>query len=114
MLHACLCHHCPLRFEPVPAHAQDCNLILYGGGPTDTTALFATNTYHRGEQPCRLMVSGAGGGGFAVLDATERVVFSAGAYSPEGTPEGTLPAGQTLSQVQTYCSCLVVAQLKAV
>ena len=46
-----------------------------------------------------VQVSGAGGGGIAVLDANNAILFSRGAYSPAGTPAGTLPANAMLMQV---------------
>ena len=64
------------------------------GNPT-----YYSGTYDQGTAPCRLVVSGAGGGGIAVLDAKNVTLYSQGAYSPPGTPAGTLPANAMLTQV---------------
>ncbi len=79
--------------------------MLYSGGASESNALFASNTFGQGVQPCRMVVSSAGGGSLAVLDSTDAVLFSRGAYSPPGTPPATLPAGQELDQA----SCLPLA-----
>ena len=83
--------------------------MLYSGGAYESNALFASDTFGEGSPPCRMVVSSAGGGGFAVLDTTSAVLFSRGAYSPPGTPPATLPAGGELSQacgpfLQLACS----------
>ena len=40
------------------------------------------------------------GGGIAVLDAKNAILYSQGAYTPAGTPAGTLPANAMLTQVR--------------
>ena len=59
--------------------------------------IYYSATYGQGTAPCRLVVSG---GGIAVLDANNAILFSQGAYSPAGTPAGTLPAKAVLTQVR--------------
>lgn len=61
--------------------------------------IFASGTANQGAGPCQLVVSGAGGGGFAVIDSHSATIYSQGAYSPPGTLPGTLPAGASLTQV---------------
>ena len=61
--------------------------------------IYSSGTGHSGTGPCRLVVSGAGGGGFAVLDSNNATLFYEGAYSPAGTLQGTLPTGAVLKQV---------------
>ena len=81
--------------------AQDCNLVLYGNNGTVRnagTAVFATNTYGQGVKPCRLIVSGSGPGGFAVLDAVNNTLYSAGSFYP-GDPPATLYPNQELGPV---------------
>jgi hypothetical protein len=74
---------------------QDCNLVLYGNGqPT-----FTSGTNGLGYPPCRLVVSGAGGAGIAVLDSTNAVLYVLGIYSPPGTPYGVMPVGAVLHEV---------------
>ena len=75
---------------------QDCNLALLNGL---NQTIFASGTAGAGSQPCRLVVSGAGGGGLAVLDSTNATLYFEGAYSPPGTLPGTLPTGTLLKQV---------------
>ena len=70
---------------------------MKGTEPQD--AVWASGTFNKGGAPCRAVVTGDGGGGFAVLDSTNAVLFSAGAYSPVGTPYGQLPVGGVLQQV---------------
>ena len=82
--------------HPPAVAAQDCNLVLYD---TKGTPIFYSGTYNQGTAPCRLVVSGAGGGGIAVLDAKNATLYSQGAYSPPGTPAGTLPNNAVLTQV---------------
>ncbi len=84
---------------------QDCNLVLYNdGGKAPQYAVWASGTYNKGIAPCRAVVTGHGGGGFAVLDSTDAVLYSAGARSPAGTPFGQLPAGISLQQVWLACA----------
>ena len=77
--------------------AQDCNLVLYtGAGNGATNAIFSSGTYGKGNPPpCRMLVSSAGKGSFMVLDSANNVLF----IRPT-PPQGTLIAGQTLSQVR--------------
>ena len=42
------------------------------------------------------------GGGIAVLDANNAILYSQGANSPAGTPAGTLPANAMLTQVRLH------------
>ena len=54
------------------------------------------------------------GGGIAVLDANNAILFSQGAYSPAGTPAGTLPAKAVLTQVRLlFRGALGAAGIKA-
>ena len=78
------------------AALQDCNLVLLNG---NSQTVFSTGTANQGTGPCRLAVSGAGGGGFAVLDSRNATLYLEGAYSPAGTLSGTLPADSVLKQV---------------
>ncbi len=75
--------------------------MLYNkyGSNAPQYAVWASGTYNKGVAPCKAVVTGDGGGGFAVLDSTNAVLFSAGAYSPAGTPYGQLPVGGTVLQV---------------
>ena len=50
--------------------------------------IFTFGTSNQGAAPCRLVVSGAGGGGFAIIDANNAVQDFQGAYSPAGTQQG--------------------------
>lgn len=78
---------------------------MYGNGGlarNGANAIFETATYNQGTGPCTLIVSGEGGGGFGVADANGITLYSAGSYSPGGTPKGTLPAGQDLVQVRIW------------
>ena len=75
---------------------QDCNLVLLSGSQQ---TIYSPGTANQGSQPCRLVVSGAGGCGFAVLDSQNATLFFEGAYSPPGTLPGTLPTGTVLKQV---------------
>ena len=63
--------------------------------------IYYSATYGQGTAPCRMVVSG---GGIAVLDANNAILFSQGAYSPAGTPAGTLPANAVLTQVRLLLS----------
>ena len=71
---------------------QDCNLALLNGS---NQIIFQSGTANQGTGACQLAVSGAGGGGFAVMDSTGATLYSQGAYSPPGTVPGTLPATQS-------------------
>ena len=73
---------------------QDCNLVVYdaNGFP-----IYYSATYGQGTAPCRMVVAG---GGIAVLDAKNAILYSQGANSPAGTPAGTLPANAVLTQVR--------------
>lgn len=86
-----------MRDVHIGCRAQDCSLVLYSGGAS-YNALFDSDTFGQGSPPCRMVVSSAGGGSFAVLDSANAVLFSRGAYSPAGTPPGTLPSGGQLAQ----------------
>ena len=79
------------------AAAQDCTALLLNGL---SKTIFSFGTSNQGTAPCRLVVSGAGGGGFAIIDANNIVQDSEGAYSPAGTQQGTLPAGSVIKQVR--------------
>ena len=78
------------------AAAQSCTAVLRNGL---NQTIFTFGTANQGTGPCRLVVSGAGGGGFAILDSSNAVQDFEGAYSPAGTRPGTLPAGSALKQV---------------
>jgi hypothetical protein len=84
---------------------QDCNLVLYNSnGQEPADFVFATGT--SGSGPCHVAVSSAGGGGFAVIDESSgSALFTAGAYSPAGTPAGTLASAHDLAQVRC---CLIM------
>ena len=65
------------------AGLQDCNLVLYSvpalakNGATSAAALWGSGTYNQGTAPCSAVVSSAGGGSLAVLDATGVLLFLA-------------------------------------
>ena len=82
--------------SPCAAALQDCNLELQNG---NSQTIFQSGTADQGSGPCRLVVSGAGGGGFAVVDSNNVALYTQGAYSPLGTVPGTLPANAVLTQV---------------
>ena len=52
------------------ASPQDCNLVLYANG----VATFFTNTYGQGAT-CKMVVSSANGGSFAVLNPSNSVIY---------------------------------------
>ena len=79
------------------AATQSCTALLLNGV---NQTIFTFGTSNQGAAPCRLVVSGAGGGGFAILDANNAVQDFQGAYSLAGTQQGTLPVGSVLKQVQ--------------
>ena len=79
------------------AAMQSCTALLLNGA---NQTIFTLGSSNQGAAPCRLVVSGAGGGGFAILDANNAVKDLQGAYSPAGTQQGTLPAGSVLKQVR--------------
>ena len=70
-------------------------MLLNGNSQT----VFSSGTANQGTGPCQLVVSGAGGGGFAIIDTLNATLYTQGAYSPPGTVSGTLPANATLTQV---------------
>ena len=84
--------------------------MLYNsmGNPPQTAqyAAFATGTYNKGMAPCRLVVTGDGGGGFAVVDSLNSTLYAGGSYSPSGTPYGVVPAGVQNKQVKARQSCM--------
>lgn len=67
-------------------------MVLYNGPPANGDAIFSTNTQGFAS-PCQVVVSGALNGSWAVLDATNSVI-----YQQPPIP-GTLAAGQFLAQV---------------
>ena len=74
-MHLC---QCMLRVVHQRTHvlAQDCNLVLYKSGTSSpSTALFQSNTYMGGAEPCHLLVSSASGGTISVIDNTGKVLF---------------------------------------
>ena len=84
------------------AAMQSCTAQLLNG---NNQAIFTFGTSNQGVAPCRLVVSGAGGGGFAILDANNALQDFEGAFSPAGTQQGTLPAGSVLKQVRHGLHC---------
>ena len=83
-------------------------MLLNGNKQT----IFSSATADQGTSPCRLVVSGAGGGGFAILDFKNATLYSQGAYSPPGTLPGTLPAHAVLTQVSRRLEeCLLMQQI---
>ena len=106
---------------------QDCNLVAYNGGGTQAqNAVFASGTSGLGNPPpCRLLVSSANGGYFAVLDSANHVLYirptsAAASTAPPATTlspkastppptsstpyPGTLLSGQSLAQVTLPCT----------
>ena len=69
--------------------------MLLNGNQT----IYQSGTANQGTGPCQLVVSGAGGGGFAVVDSRNATLYTQGAYSPPETLPGTLPADAVLTQV---------------
>ena len=90
---------------------QDCGLELLNG---INQTIFSSGTTNKGTGPCQLQVSGAGGGGFAVVDSTGATLYSQGAYRPAGTLQGTLPANAVLTQVSLDPSRCVLCQRRCV
>ena len=91
--------HQPLQAQhssPCAAALQDCNLVLLNA---NSQSIYQSGTTNQGTGPCQLVVSGAGGGGFAVIDSNNATLYSQGAYSPPGTVPGTLPSNAVLTQV---------------
>ena len=84
------------------AAAQNCIAVLVTGAGQ---AIYSFRASSQEATPCRLVVSGAGGGGFAIIDANNVVEYSEGAYSQAGTPQGTLPAGSVIKQVRHGLHC---------
>ena len=76
-------------------------MLLTGNNQT----IYSSGTANKGTGPCQLVVSGAGGGGFAVIDSKNATLYSQGAYSPPGTVPGTLPANAVLTQVLPIGCC---------
>ena len=70
-------------------------MLYTGAGNGASNAIFSSGTSGQGNPPpCRMLVSSAGAGYFMVLDSSNNVLF----IRPT-PPQGTLIAGQTLSQV---------------
>ena len=83
----------------------------------NSQTIYQSGTANQGTGPCQLVVSGAGGGGFAVVNSTGATLYSQGAYSPAGTLPGTLPANAVLTEVSldlTRCAPCQQMSLSAV
>ena len=91
-------HHPIVRIK-VTCAAQDCNLVLYtGAGSGASNAIYSSGTYGQGNPgPCRLVVSSANGGYFAVLDSANHVLF----IRPAAAATSTAPPATTLAPATT-------------